>query len=70
MAFGLSLVLIAAGAVLAYAVDGSLGGVDIASIGVILMVVGAVGLMVSMVVLASPTRASASTHETVEAPPR
>lgn len=48
---GTSLMLIAAGAVLAFAVDYRATGVDIAAIGWILLVVGLIGLMVSFVML-------------------
>src|SRR5262245_44398716 len=47
-AVGLSLLLIAAGAILAYAVDASVSGVEIYTVGVILMVVGGIGLLVSL----------------------
>jgi Domain of unknown function (DUF6458) len=45
---GVSLILIAVGAVLTWAVNASVSGVDINTIGVILMVVGAIGLVLSM----------------------
>ena len=47
MGISFSLLLIAAGAVLAWAVDADVSGVDINTIGVILLVVGIVGLIVS-----------------------
>ncbi|MCB0997612.1 MAG: hypothetical protein KDB21_21120 [Acidimicrobiales bacterium] len=43
-----SLLLIAAGAVLTFAVDVLVDGVDLAAVGVILMIVGGVGLVVSL----------------------
>jgi hypothetical protein len=45
-----SIALIALGAILLWQVDGSVGGVDIAVIGVIAMVVGAVGAALSLLV--------------------
>jgi hypothetical protein len=45
---GVSLILIAVGAVLTWAVNASVSGLDINTIGVILMVVGAIGLVLSM----------------------
>ena len=48
MGIGVSLILMAAGAVLTWAVNVTPSGVDINTIGVILLVVGAVGLLVSM----------------------
>ena len=53
MSTGFSLLLIAAGAVLAFAVDYQVQGVDIQSIGLILFVVGLIGLAFSMLFLAS-----------------
>jgi len=49
MGIGVSLILIAAGAILTWAVNATVSGVDINTIGVILMVVGALGLVVSMI---------------------
>ena len=48
MGVGVSLILIAAGAILTWAVNATVSGVDINAIGVILMVVGAVGLVLSL----------------------
>jgi hypothetical protein len=48
MGIGVSLILIAVGAVLTWAVNASVSGVDINAIGVILMIVGAVGLLLSL----------------------
>jgi hypothetical protein len=48
MGIGVSLILIAVGAVLTWAVNASVSGVDIHTIGVILMIVGAVGLLLSL----------------------
>ena len=50
MGIGASIFLIALGAVLAFAVDVSVSGVDLDTIGVILMVVGAIGLVASLVI--------------------
>jgi hypothetical protein len=48
MALGTSLFLIAVGAILRYAVSDSLEGIDIPTIGLILMIVGIVGLLISL----------------------
>jgi hypothetical protein len=48
MGIGVSLILIAAGAILTWAVNATVSGVDINTIGVILMVVGAIGLLLSL----------------------
>jgi hypothetical protein len=47
-ALSLSLLLLAAGAILAFAVEWTLSGVDVATIGLILMIVGATGAVMSM----------------------
>ena len=49
MGIGVSLILIAVGAILTWAVSATVSGVDINTIGVILMVVGAAGLLISLV---------------------
>jgi hypothetical protein len=49
MGIGVSLLLVAAGAILAWAVETEVSGVDINIVGVILMVVGIVGLLLSLV---------------------
>jgi hypothetical protein len=48
MGIGVSLILIAAGAILTWAVNASLSGVDINTIGIILMIVGGVGVLLSL----------------------
>jgi len=49
MGVGVSLILIAAGAILVWGITGSVSGVNEHAIGWILMIVGAVGLVISMV---------------------
>ncbi len=49
MGISLSIFLVAAGAILTWAVSADVSGVDINAVGVILMVVGIVGLVVSMI---------------------
>lgn len=49
MGIGVSLLLIAIGAILTWAVSADVSGVDITTVGVILMVVGAVGALISLV---------------------
>jgi hypothetical protein len=48
MGIGVSLILIAAGAILTWAVEATVSGVSIHIVGVILMVVGGVGLLISL----------------------
>jgi hypothetical protein len=45
---GVSLFLIAAGAILAWAVEIDSSGVDLNTVGIILMVVGVIGLLLSL----------------------
>jgi len=47
-ALGLSLFLIAVGAILAFAVNVTVTGIDIAAVGWILLIVGFVGLLLSL----------------------
>jgi hypothetical protein len=49
MGIGVSLVLIAVGAILIWAVNATVAGVDIDAVGVILLVVGALGVVLSMI---------------------
>jgi hypothetical protein len=49
MGIGVSLVMIAVGAILTWAVTAEVSGIDINTVGVILMVVGAVGAVLSLV---------------------
>jgi hypothetical protein len=53
MRIGLSLVLLAAGAILTWAVTATVSGVNIHVVGVILMVVGALGVLLSLAFLSS-----------------
>ena len=48
MGTSISLVLIAVGAILTWAVTATASGIDISTVGVILMIVGAVGLVLSI----------------------
>ncbi len=48
MGISVSLLLAAAGAVLIWAVDASVSGVNIHTVGVILLIVGAVGVAISL----------------------
>jgi hypothetical protein len=48
MAIGTSLFLIAVGAILRYAVDATVAGVDIQTAGLILMIIGVVGLVIGL----------------------
>ena len=49
MGLGVSLLLIAVGAILAFAVDATVNGLDIVTVGWILMIVGGLGAVASLV---------------------
>jgi hypothetical protein len=49
MGISVSLILIAVGAILTWAVNATASGIDLDVVGVILMVVGAAGLLLSMI---------------------
>jgi hypothetical protein len=51
MGIGTSIFLIALGAILKFAVTTSVSGIELATVGVILMLVGILGLIISLVVL-------------------
>jgi uncharacterized protein DUF6458 len=56
MSIGASLFMIAVGAILRYAVSDSIEGVDLPVIGLILIVVGVIGLLLSLFMYANATR--------------
>ena len=53
MGIGTSILLIAIGAILKFAVTASVSGVSLSTVGVILMIVGAVGLLLFLTVWGS-----------------
>ena len=56
MRIGASLVLIALGAILKFAVTQHVNGVNVATIGVVLMIVGIVGLLITLVMMSMRRR--------------
>ena len=57
MGIGVSVILLAVGAILAFALDvDSSGGVNINTVGVILMIAGAIGILAFMTVFGGRTR--------------
>jgi hypothetical protein len=56
MGIGTSLFLIAAGAILRYAVTASVSGISLATVGLILIIVGIVGLVLSLFMMMAPRR--------------
>ena len=61
MGTGFSIFLIAVGAILAFAVDASISGLDIEVVGIILMVAGAIGVVVSLMWIDRATRGRSET---------
>jgi Domain of unknown function (DUF6458) len=53
---GTSIFLIAVGAILKFAVDASISGLEISTVGVILMIVGVLGLVISIFSTTMATR--------------
>jgi Domain of unknown function (DUF6458) len=72
MGIGTSLFLIAVGAILKYAVTDSISGIDLTTVGLILMIVGVVGLVLSLFLMLVPRRdETVVRHDrTVDPPPR
>jgi hypothetical protein len=63
MRIGFSIFLLAVGAILTFAVHATVAGIDIRVVGVILMAAGALGLVLTMVVLTPrASRRVTSTH--------
>jgi hypothetical protein len=56
MTIGTSLFLIAVGAILRYAVDATVAGIDIQTAGLILVIIGVIGLVIGLFILASERR--------------
>jgi beta-lactamase regulating signal transducer with metallopeptidase domain len=70
MGIGVSLILIAVGAVLTWAVNATVSGLNINVVGVILMVVGLAGLLISLMFWSSLGFGSRRTTTTVhDGPP-
>jgi uncharacterized membrane protein len=56
MGIGTSIFLIALGAILKFAVTATVSGIELATVGVILMIVGAIGLAISLMFLSQAAR--------------
>jgi hypothetical protein len=69
MSLGASLFLLAVGAILTFAVEAEVAGLDIDTVGIILMIVGAIGLLFSIVWM-SRTRAAGTRTVVREEEPR
>ncbi|HTZ85745.1 MAG TPA: DUF6458 family protein [Solirubrobacteraceae bacterium] len=70
MPLGTSIFLIAVGAILRYAVTATVSGISITTIGLILMIVGAVGLVISIFyILSARPRGEVTRERVVERDP-
>jgi hypothetical protein len=73
MGIGTSLLLIAVGAILRFAVTDSISGISLATVGLILLIVGIVGLIISLFMTQMWNRGSETVvtrDRYVEPPPR
>ena len=61
MGIGVRLFLLAAGAILTFAVDASVSGLDIDVVGIILMAAGGIGLLLTLLVWGPRSRAARTT---------
>ena len=59
---GLSLMLIAVGAILKFAVTASVSGIELSVVGVVLMVVGIAGLVISLILATTARRTDVVHH--------
>ena len=66
MGIGASLAMIAIGAILKFALPGSVLGISLSAIGVILMVVGVIGLVITLVVWGPWHRPSVDRDDVIE----
>lgn len=64
MGIGVAVFLIAIGAILTFAVHAAVSGISIPVVGIILMVAGAIGLIVTLTVFAPRRRASITEEHT------
>ena len=65
MGIGASIFLLAVGAILTFAVEWTVQGVDLEAVGIILMIAGCIGLAVTLAMMSRATTARRSTtyHE-------
>jgi uncharacterized membrane protein len=63
MRIGSSLVLIAIGAILKFAVTTTVSGISLSTVGVVLMVVGVAGLVISIILASTARRTDVVHHQ-------
>jgi hypothetical protein len=61
MTIGAALFLIAVGAILNFAVTAEFVGIDLQTVGLILMIIGAIGLVLGLVLMSSQRRRASGT---------
>jgi hypothetical protein len=70
MGIGISIILIAIGAILVWATNANVSGVELTTVGVILMIVGGVGALLSVLFWSSGGGPRARERETIVDRPR
>jgi len=70
MGIGMSIFLIAVGAILRYAVTATVSGIELQTVGLILMIVGIIGLVISLAVIFMADRDRPSTGSPDDYPTR
>jgi hypothetical protein len=68
MGIGVAVFLIALGAILTFALETEVSGIDLDTVGIILMIVGALGLAVTLIVFGSGRRRTVVTEQIVDDP--
>ncbi len=69
MGIGTSIFLIAVGAILRFAVTTSVEGIELATVGLILMIVGIIGLLISLYLMSQARAAPVARERVVERDP-
>ena len=65
MGIGTSIFLIALGAILYFAVEVDISGLELSTVGVILMIVGVLGLIISLILMSQASRRGVATDRPV-----
>ena len=65
MGIGTSIFLIALGAILTFAVEIDISGLELSAVGVILMIAGALGLIISIFLMSQASRRGVATERPV-----
>ena len=65
MGIGTSIFLIALGAILYFAVNVDISGLELSTVGLILMIVGIIGLLISLYLMSVASRRSVATERPV-----